>query len=127
MIATPAATLVAQAAIAWGARSVILANAYGRRLIAGLLVAGVTALVSHALVVLLAVPIYVAYVCDMVAWAAMAAALALTLNTWFGGIAALLLVGATVAAAWPAHARLVFLVVQVVVATLGAMRVREGR
>jgi len=126
VVAAPFVALAAHAAIVGAFRKVILANAFGRRLIAGLMLAVLTTGLSHALGYAFGVPLAAAYTYDLLMWATMSAALAVTMLPWFGWVAAVAGAGALVGVIAPERARAAFVAVQLAVALIGARRIRRG-
>jgi hypothetical protein len=117
---------VVDAVIVLAFRRVILANAFGGRVIAGMLLAVLTTGLSHAVGYAFGIPLAAAYTYDMLVWATMAAVLGATLLPWFGWLAAVAATGALVGVVAPERARAAFVVVQLAAALIGARRIRRG-
>ena len=126
VVAAPFVTLVVDAVIVLAFRRVILANAFGGRVIAGMLLAVLTTGLSHAVGFAFGIPLAAAYTYDMLVWATMAAVLGATLLPWFGWLAAVAATGALVGVVAPERARAAFVVVQLAAALIGARRIRRG-
>jgi len=126
VVAAPFVTLAVDGAIVFAFRRVILANAFGRRVIAGALLAVLTTGLSHAVGYAYGIPLAASYTYDMLIWATMTAVLGATLLPWFGWLAAVAGTGALVGVVAPERARAAFVVVQLAAALIGARRIRRG-